>query len=139
MLSEPGLRTLRGEFLRFAAVGAVATCIHYAILVTLVQIAHAPLALSTSLGFICGSAFSYTLNRRITFAHQPGFGWGFAKYFAMGAVGLVLNGVLVVGLASRGLPYLGAQVLATGAVLAWNFIGARFFVFRPPSPARDDR
>jgi len=127
-----------GEFLRFAAVGGLATCIHYAILIALVQLAHAPLALSTSVGFTCGSVFSYTLNRRLTFAHQPHFGRGFAKYIAMGLVGLVLNGVLVVGLASKGAPYLLAQAFATGVVLVWNFVGARFFVFRPPSVATDE-
>jgi hypothetical protein len=41
--------------LRFAAVGVVATIVHYSILVSLVELAHGPLIPSTSIGFVFGA------------------------------------------------------------------------------------
>jgi putative flippase GtrA len=119
------------EFLRFALVGSLATCVHYAILISLMERAHSPLVLSTSIGFVFGSLLSYTLNRRITFNHQPHFGRGLAKYVAVGTVGLGLNALIVAGLAYAGAPYMLAQVAASGVVLVWNFGAARIMVFRP--------
>jgi putative flippase GtrA len=71
MLSDPRVRAVFGEFLRFAAVGVVATIVHYSILISLVELAHAPLIPSTSVGFVFGAVVSYALNRRITFAISP--------------------------------------------------------------------
>jgi putative flippase GtrA len=132
VLSDPRLRKIAGEFLRFAIIGAAATVVHYSILVALVELAHAPVIASTSIGFAVGSAFSYTLNRRLTFGHQPQFGSGLVRYLATGGLGLCLNGLLVAGLMRAGLPYLLAQMAATGVVLIWNFVFAKLFVFQSP-------
>jgi putative flippase GtrA len=131
MLSDPRVRAVFGEFLRFAAVGVVATIVHYSILISLVELAHAPLIPSTSVGFVFGAVVSYALNRRITFSHQPDFGRGLLEFVAVGAVGLGLNALIVAGLARAGLQYILAQMVATGVVLMWNFIIARLVIFRP--------
>lgn len=131
LLSDPKARAVFGEFLRFAAVGIVATLVHYSILISLVELAHAPLVPSTSVGFMFGAVLSYTLNRRITFSHQPDFGRGLLKFVAVGAVGLGLNALIVAGLARAGLQYILAQMVATGVVLIWNFGIARLVIFGP--------
>lgn len=123
---------LAQQFLRFAAVGAGATCVHYAILIAMVELAHRPLVLATSLGFCGGAVVSYTLNRRLTFSHQPHFGLGLLKFVAVGLVGLGLNAAIVVGLTNLGLPYMIAQMAATGLVLIWNFTLSRLLIFKAP-------
>ncbi|WP_374569628.1 GtrA family protein [Phenylobacterium sp.] len=133
LADNPRLRRLAHEFLRFASVGVVATVVHYSILISLVELAHAPLVAATSAGFAVAAAVSYTLNRRYTFSHQPHFGAGLFKFIAVGLVGLGLNALIVGGLARAGLPYLLAQVIATGTVLMWNFTAARYVVFRAKS------
>lgn len=121
-----------GQFLRFAAVGAVATAVHYTILIALVQLGHVNPVLGTACGFCVAAVVSYSLNRRFTFDHQPVFAHGLVKFLAVGAVGLALNAGIVALLIGQGLHYLLAQVVATGLVLIWNFGAARFVVFREP-------
>ncbi|MFN3521122.1 MAG: GtrA family protein [Phenylobacterium sp.] len=132
--TDPRLRRLAGELARFFAVGATATVVHYAILIGLVELAHAALIPATTAGFIGGATTSYTLNRRVTFSHQPQYGRGLAKFFAVSLFGMGLNALIVGGLARLGLPYLMAQVGATGACFFWNFTAARLLVFRAPRP-----
>lgn len=133
--ADPRLRRLTGEFLRFVAVGAAATVVHYAILIGLVELLHAALIPATTAGFCGGAVTSYTLNRRVTFAHQPHYGRGLAKFIAISLVGMGLNALIVGTLARLGLPYLLAQVGATGACFFWNFTAARLLVFRAPKAA----
>ena len=130
-LKNPKLTALLVEFSLFSVIGVVATIVHYSILVALVERAHLPVVLSTSIGFIFGAIVSYGLNRRITFTHQPEFGRGLLKFVSVGMVGLGINALIVAGLSHAGLPYMLAQVAATGVVLVWNFGVARLIIFRP--------
>ncbi|SFF68248.1 GtrA-like protein [Methylobacterium sp. yr596] len=48
----------------------------------------------------------------------------------MAAVGFGLTWLIMAGLArGLGLPYLAAQVVATGVVVFWNFLGHRLWTF----------
>lgn len=129
-LKQIGAHPVARQFLRFAAIGAVATAVHYAILIALVEGAGMDLLPSTSIGFIAGAVVSYTLNRRYTFETSQSFGRGLAMFIAVGFVGLGLNGLIVSLLARAGLLYILAQMIATGLVLIWNFAAARLVVFR---------
>lgn len=116
---------------RFAVVGAVATAVHYAIMVALVEIGHVPPVVATTIGYGFGIVVSYTLNRRFTFeARGTPVAKSFAKFVVLYGVGAFLNGAIVGALIAVGAHYLLAQVAATGLVLIWNFLGARYVVFR---------
>ena len=128
-------RTIASEFLRFAAVGVVATAIHYSILIFLVERMRAPLIPSTSTGFVAGAIVSFVLNRVITFRHQPSFARGLTKFVLIGFIGLGFNALIVAGLTQIRLPYILAQMIATGLVLVWNFTVARALIFRPTPAA----
>ncbi|MFM9848190.1 MAG: GtrA family protein [Hyphomicrobiaceae bacterium] len=121
---------LAQQFLRFACVGLAATGVHYAILIALVEFRQIGPVPATTLGFVAGAFVSYVLNRRYTFKASGQFGPGLAKYYGALSVGLALNAIIVAVLSSGGLPYLLAQVVATGVVLIWNFLTARLVVFR---------
>ena len=116
---------------RFAIVGAIATAVHYAILIALVEFGHINPVLATTLGYVVGIVVSYALNRRFTFSETTApVVSSFAKFVLLYGVGAVLNGAIVGGLIGLGALYLLAQVAATGLVLFWNFFGARYIVFR---------
>ncbi|MGH8603701.1 MAG: GtrA family protein, partial [Gammaproteobacteria bacterium] len=64
-------RLLRGrgiavQFLNFSGVGAIATFLHYAILVLSVHLAGADPTLASSGGFILAAFFHYAMNYRLT-------------------------------------------------------------------------
>ena len=130
------MKILINQFLRFAAVGAVATAVHYTVMLALVELGGVNPVVATFCGFCCGAVVSYTLNRKFTFGVQPSFGRGFAKFLVVVGIGAVINAGIVWFLTHRGLHYMVAQVIATGLVLIWNFTSARLVVFRaPPSGA----
>lgn len=118
------------QFLRFAAVGAVATVAHYSVLIGLKEVAGVDPVLATTCGFFVGAVVSYSLNRVFTFETRPSFGRGLAKFLVVVGVGAVLNTAIFAFFLRQGLYYLVAQVIATGLVLIWNYAGARLVVFR---------
>jgi putative flippase GtrA len=127
LAARPGVR----QFLRFAAAGAVATLVQYAVLIALVEAAGVEEVPAAVGAYICGTITSYLLNRRFTFADtQISFGRAFAKFALVNLIGLGLNTGLFVLLTGAGMHYILAQMIATGLVLIWNYAGARLFVFR---------
>ena len=119
------------QVLRFAVVGVIATATHYSILTALVEIRHVNKIVATTIGYAIGTIVSYVLNRRFTFdARGTPVVKSFAKFAVLYGVGAFLNGAIFGALVHAGLFYLFAQVIATGIVLFWNFLGARYIVFR---------
>ncbi|MES1199075.1 MAG: GtrA family protein [Pseudomonadota bacterium] len=118
------------QFLRFAAVGAVATAVHYSILVGLKEGLGVSPLVATTFGYGAGALISYTLNRRFTFDTKPAFTSGLLKFLAVVFIGALINGAIVAALIKAGLYYLLAQLIATALVLIWNFAASRLVVFR---------
>lgn len=119
------------QVMRFVMVGAVATGVHYSILVTLVEFGHLRPVIATTIGYSIGIIVSYTLNRRFTFAaHDKPVASTFVKFAVLYGIGMALNAAMVGQLVSMHVPYLAAQLCATAVVLFWNFLGARFVAFR---------
>ncbi len=124
------MRETLKQFLRFAAVGAVATSAHFAVMIALVELARVHPVVATVCGFAVGAVVSYSLNRRFTFETRPAYGRGLAKFLAVIAIGALLNAGIVALVIDWGLHYLVAQVIATLIVLVWNYAGSRLVVFR---------
>jgi putative flippase GtrA len=123
-------RAVVRDFLRFAAVGAVATAAHYAVMIALTELAGFNPVTATVCGFAVGAVVSYTLNRIYTFSVRPAFGRGLVKFLVVVGIGAVLNAAIVAFFIELRLHYMIAQVIATCVVLIWNFAGARLVVFR---------
>jgi len=118
------------QLVRFAIAGAIATAAHYTVLISLVEIGHVPPVIATTLGYCVGIVVSYVLNRRYTFETKAPVASSFLKFGALYGVGMFLNGAIVATLIAWGAPYMLAQVVATGLVLIWNYLAARFVAFR---------
>lgn len=118
------------QFARYASVGLVATAVHYALLVGLVESGGAEPLPATLAGYAAGGLVSYALNRRLTFTggrpHREA-AWRFAL---VAAGGFAWTGLLMALLVGRlGAPYLPAQAATTLAVLAWGFLANRLWSF----------
>ncbi len=118
-----------GRFVRFAAVGAVATAIQYALLILLVRgFGMAPTPAS-SVGFVFSAGVNYLLNYRFTFHSDRPHGPAAAKFGLLAGTGLLINAAIMHVLTGMGVQYLIAQLCATGVVLFWNFIGNSLWTF----------
>ena len=114
------------HFIRYSAVGAVATALHYALLVLCVELFGWPAWLASGFGAVVGAQLAYVGNRWLTFAHRGDVSASWPRFQAT-----ALLGMAVVALAVRlGLHYVLAQMLATGLSLVLTFGINRVWTFR---------
>jgi putative flippase GtrA len=124
------------QFVCFAGVGVAGTCVHYAVLIVLVEVLGVSAVPGSTAGFVVGALVNYLLNHRITFrSHQPHREVA-PKFYAVALTGFVLNATIMT-LATHGftVPYLLAQAAATAVVLLWNFSANRWWTFKESSNA----
>lgn len=110
--------------------GIAAAVAHYGLLIGLVELGAIAPVPATLAGFVAGGIVSYACNRWLTFeatrSHAEA-GWRFAL---IAAGGFVLTGILMHLFVTRlGLPYLPMQLVTTGIVMAFSFLGHKFFSF----------
>ena len=110
-MTPPGRPT--PAWLRYIAVGVVATTTHYLLLALAVEWWHWPAWLAAGAGAALGAQVAFVGNRHFTFGHQgrwlPAW-WRFQLTAVLGG----LTSMVVVAIGSRlGLHYLLAQVCAT--------------------------
>jgi putative flippase GtrA len=118
-------------FLRYFMAGGMATAVHYAVLLALVELVGIPAASSTVVGALCGAVAAYAINRSITFTsskatHQQAL----PRFMLIAAAGAAMNGALVwSGVHWLGWHYLVAQALATVLVLGLTYRLNRSWTF----------
>jgi len=118
-----------GRFVRFAAVGGIATAIQYALLILLVRGFGMPPTPASSIGFVLSAGVNYLLNYRFTFQSDRPHGPAAVKFAILAGTGLLINAAIMRSMIGLGINYLIAQVCATGVVLCWNFIGNSLWTF----------
>jgi len=128
-VAHPGGSTHLSRFVRFAAVGGIATAIQYALLILLVRgFGMAPTPASSA-GFVLSAFVNYFLNYRFTFRSDRPHAPAMTKFALLAAAGLLINAAIMQVLVASGIHYLLAQVSATAVVLLWNFIGNSLWTF----------
>jgi putative flippase GtrA len=118
------------QFLSFVLVGAAGTLLHYFALTVLVVMALIPPGLASAVGACLGACVNYWLNYRFTFSsstrrHREMM----PRFFAIAAVGAVLNGLIVSQLSALGMHFLVAQIIATCTILVLNFSISKKWIF----------
>lgn len=113
--------------LRFASVGAVTTCLDFALFSIAIGIGTAPVAANIG-SYSCGIVVSYLLNRSFTF-RVAGSSAQAARFVAITLAGLALSTLLVAMLAHFMLP-LFAKIVSVPLVFLWNYLMAQHWVFR---------
>lgn len=121
---------MTNRLLRYTLVGALATAVHYAVLVFSVEAARWPAWLASGAGAVVGAQVAYLGNLSYTFGYRGGIGGSWLR-FQLTALAGALQGMAVVAIAvALGLHYLPAQVLATVTGLLTTFAINRHWTFR---------
>jgi putative flippase GtrA len=109
-------------FGRYLLIGLLATAIHYAVLLGLVEVAHAAAAPSAAFGAACGALAAYAGNRRFTFATQASHRQALPRFLTVAVLAAAANGTVVwAGTELLRMHYLGAQAFATLGVVWGGF------------------
>ncbi len=121
---------LVSQLATYASVGAVATAVHYAILVGLVEAGGWRPVPATLCGYVVGGVVAYVLNRRHTFASDRPHaeaGWRFAATAFLGfCITFLLMSLFVERL---GASYLLAQLVTTVLAMFVTFAVNRRWTF----------
>ncbi len=118
-------------FFWYLLAGGIATAVHYAVLLILVEVFGMAPSPSAATGALCGAAVSYVVNRNLTFPgakarHQLAV----PRFLAVAVAGALINGALVwAGVHWLGLHYLLAQAVATLLVLGLTYRLNRSWTF----------
>ena len=131
--ASPSQPPLLRQLAAFGGVGAVATACHYAVLFGLREGAGWAPVPATLTGYVVGGIVSYILNRRHTFDSDASHGRAGARFAIVALGGFGLTWLLMhvfTGVWSA--PYLPAQVVTTGLVMAWSYVAHRFWTFGEP-------
>jgi putative flippase GtrA len=118
------------QFSSFVVVGVIATGVHYALLIGLVEIAGISAVAAALVGYGAGGMVSYGLNRRLTFRTALPHEAAVSRFMLVAAVGFGLTYVFMsLFIHVAGIPYLLAQVATTGIVMFWSFAVHRMWTF----------
>ncbi|KMO39811.1 polysaccharide synthesis protein GtrA [Methylobacterium tarhaniae] len=131
------MAALARQFAAYIGVSLAALGVHYGLLATLVEVGRADPVRAALAGYLAGAVVSYGLNRRLTYASARPHAEATWRFGIVAAIGFGLTWLIMAGLTrGLGLPYLAAQVMATGVVVFWNFLGHRMWTFAArPVPA----
>ena len=119
------------QFFWFVVAGGIATAVHYAVLMALVELLDFSAAPSAAMGTLCGAVVSYLLNRHMAFASSSAArAQALPRFIVIAVLGALLNGALVwLGVHTLGWHYLLAQLLATLLVMGLTFQLHRIWTF----------
>ena len=114
-------------------VGVASNLLLYAAFLGLLRWGWAPLVAMTAT-YAGSLAFTFTLNRRWTFAAANGVRSALPRFLAAQAAGYTLNFLLLAALVGRlGWPAPAVQAFAILLVAALRFVAQKYWVFRAPA------
>lgn len=119
---QPGRRQRLPAWLRYAAVGGVATSAHYLLLAGLVELGHWHPPLAAGAGAALGAQVGFVGNRCFTFAHAGPWLPAWWRFQATAVMGGLVSMAVVAGGSALGLHYLLAQALATLLALVLTYL-----------------
>ena len=126
---------IKRELAIFLVVGTVTVFVDFATYRSLMQIKVMDVNIAKAIGFSAGALFAYFTNRCWTFGHQQhavGNAWRFlALYVSTLGANVLINSLALRLFVDLTAAIQAAFLLATVASACLNFIGMKFFVFKP--------
>ena len=118
------------QFVRYLEVGAVATVVHYALLIGSVEAAHWPAWVASGFGASIGAQVAYLGNRWFTFGCRSGISVSWLRFQVLALAGALLGMGIVAVVVWAGIYYVLGQILATTLVVVMTFALNRAWTFR---------
>ena len=123
--------TVNNQIGRFLTTGALATAAHIAVLIVAVELFNVSPLVGSSAGYLVGGIISYLLNYHWTFVSRTTHRIAVFKFVLMVLSGFLLNGVLLdLTLRTLKIHYFLCQIIASCAVVCWNFCISKFWTYR---------
>ena len=114
----------------FVVVGLFAAIAHYGALILLVEVFQWEAVPATLVGYVCGGVTSYILNRRHTFESHRTHRETIWRFCAVATIGfLITGGLLSIFVDKLHIPYILGQIVTTGIVQFWSFLGNKLWTF----------
>ncbi|WP_082717686.1 MULTISPECIES: GtrA family protein [Burkholderia] len=120
--------TLR--FVTYLGVGVSGTAAQYVILWTLVSTAIAAPVFASAAGAVVGTLLNYVLNYHITFKRSRPHDQAVPRFFSVAFAGIVINVMAMFALICLHVPFMPAQVVATGCVLGATYLANSAWSFK---------
>ena len=131
------IRTTFRQFACFGGVGAVSAVGHYGLLILLVQAFAADPVPASAAGALLGAWINYSLNYRFTFKSSQRHRDAIVKFAVVALTGLILNTAFMwIAVDLLHLHYIIGQLVTTGLVLVWSFLGNRHWTFHKRSETK---
>jgi putative flippase GtrA len=121
----------QNRFVRFSAVGGVATLIQFVLLYFFVELNWLEKVPASALSFAISAIFNYLMNYHLTFDSRESHRQTFPKFVGVAGFGLLLN-VSLFSLFLLVAHYLIAQAFATLITLCTNFLLHKYWIYRSP-------
>src|SRR6201987_110709 len=133
--AHSGSRLLRGQFVRFCAVGASGYAVNLAVYAALLTAGLHYLA-AAALGFLVAATSNYVWNRTWTFrtSDAPVLGQG-ARALVVSALSLGANQLFLFALVSAGAGHLAAPAVAIVLATPFSFAANKLWAFAEPPAA----
>ena len=121
------------QFIKFSLVGLLNTAIHYGIFYVTYQYMGLYHLLASTIGFCFAVTNSYLINKHWTFKTRGSkVHHEFAKFITVNLVTLSINlGSMALLVEQCGMDPRIAQLASIGLTLSINFLGNKFWTFRP--------
>jgi putative flippase GtrA len=124
-------RVVAPTFLGFALINSFTFAVDLLILTLAHSVFGVPLPVALTIGYVCAFALSYVLNRTLNFRSHAVVGPQLAIYVVVVAINyLAFIVALPTALASFGLEYHLARILAGGGEAVYMYSAMRWVVFR---------
>lgn len=127
------MNNVMNQAARFGAVGLLATVVHIAVAILLVDFARVPVFWANIGAFAVAVLVSYFGNHHWTFACTGAHARYLPRFISVAALGLAVGQIIVWAITASGGHYRVAVVTVALMVPAFSFVASRLFVFAEPS------
>ena len=112
-------------------VGAIATAIHYAVLISLLQRLSVEPVSASAIGFVIAASCNYLLNYHSAFESGEQHMKAISRFTLVATAGLLFNTFTMSFLLRFvAAPNMFGQIAATFLLMAWNFLVNRKWIFK---------
>ncbi len=133
------LAVVRHSAFRYVLVGGLSFLVDFGLIVSLRELADAPLWLATSAGFWGSLAFNFSMQRLVTFQSRGRWHIHLARYVFLLGINYVATVLLVLSAEAVGVGYAFGKLGSTGLLGVSTYFAYRYWVFHADSPPRMQR